>query len=161
MSFLEEFEQWNNNVLIRDDFYNTNIGGKFFVKEKHIYEAKHPTITTKNDVWRKIKSDSMTGENNIAKRPDVRKKISEKKKGSNHHQFGKPISDEHKNKLHTAAMKVVVKKWKITTPGNEIFIIENLLQYCKDHNLTMSAMCSVAKNKRSHHKQYKCEAIIS
>ena len=41
-------------------------------------------------------------ENNIAKREDVRAKISEKKKGKNNHQFGKSISKDHKNALRNS-----------------------------------------------------------
>lgn len=105
MSFLEEHEQWINNVLLSDDWYNTNIAGKYFVRERKIYfsEFREKEITQKNDKWREIKAEQMKGDNNIAKREDVRKKISDKKKGEKHHQFGKPISEDHKYKLHTAA----------------------------------------------------------
>lgn len=106
MSFHEQFEQWKNNVLLTDDYYNTNIGGKFFVRERNIYYYKKE-ITTKNDNWRKIASERMTGENNIAKREDVRKKISEKKKGENHHQYGKPISEDHKKALREGHKKMI------------------------------------------------------
>lgn len=119
MTFLEQKEQWDRNVLLSDDYYNTNIGGKFFVRERKIYEAKEKEITRKNDKWRKIKSEKMKGENNIAKREDVRAKISEKKKGKNHHQFGKSISKDHKNALRNSVCKKVTDGTKIWNSQTE------------------------------------------
>jgi len=118
MSYHEESEQWKRSVLLEEEYYNTNIGGKYFVREKHIYSATHREITTKNDNWRQIKSARMMGDDNIAKRPEVRQKISDKKKGENHHQYGKAISKEHLNKLHTAAM-ARVKRPIIDSDGVE------------------------------------------
>ena len=40
MTFLEQKEQWDRNVIMNDGYYNTNIGGKFFVGERRIYLAK-------------------------------------------------------------------------------------------------------------------------
>lgn len=45
MSFYEQKEQWCRNVLLEDDYYNTNIGGKFFIGEKHIFEKTLPSVT--------------------------------------------------------------------------------------------------------------------
>ena len=102
MSFHEQLEQWCKNVLIDDNYYNTNIGDKFFVRESHIYYSKpKKIITTKNDKWRELASERMTGDNNIAKRADVRAKISEKKKGEKHHFFGKTLTEDHKTALKT------------------------------------------------------------
>lgn len=161
MTFLEQKEQWEHNVLLRDDYYNTNIGGKFFVRERHIFEKTVKEVTSKNDKWRKNKSLKMMGDNNMAKRPDIRKKISDKKKGKLHHQFGKPISDEHKEKLHSAARDAVIKTWEVTTPTGTVLTIQNLLEYCRRNDLTPSAMCWVAQGKRKHHKGYTCREITS
>jgi hypothetical protein len=39
MSYYETYEQFNRNVLFSEDYYNTNIEGKFFTSEKErIYE---------------------------------------------------------------------------------------------------------------------------
>lgn len=99
MSFWEQKEQWDRNVLFSDGYYNSNIGGKFFVYERHIYEKPYKKIDGKNNNWRKAASERWLGEKNPAKREDVRAKISEKKKGPNHHQYGKPISEEHRKAL--------------------------------------------------------------
>jgi hypothetical protein len=161
MTYLEQKEQWDKNVLLDENYYNTNIGGKFFIREKNIYEAKDRAITTKNDNWRKIKSESMKGENNIAKRDDVRKKLSEKKKGENHHQYGKTISEDHKKKLHDSCMLAVVQKWEVTTPLGEILQISNLNEFCRDHSLNAGAMCWVAKGKATQHKRYTCRKLTT
>lgn len=40
MSYYETYEQFSRNVLMTDDYYNTNIEGKFFVAERdNIYNA--------------------------------------------------------------------------------------------------------------------------
>ena len=40
MSYYEMYEQFNRNVLMSDEYYNTNIEGKFFSSEKTtIYEV--------------------------------------------------------------------------------------------------------------------------
>lgn len=109
MTFWEQKEQWDRNVLLNDEYYNTNIGGKFFVRERKIYFSEYREITNKNDNWRAIRSEQMKGDKNIAKRPDVRKKISDKKAGEKHHQYGKPLSKEHLKKLHDSARKAVKK----------------------------------------------------
>ena len=95
MTFWEQKEQWERGVLMSDEYYNTNIGGKFFIHERKIYEATQRKITTKNNKWREIRSEQMKGDNNIAKREDVRKKLSEKKEGCNHHQWGIALTEEH------------------------------------------------------------------
>lgn len=39
MSYFETYEQFKRNVLMSDDYYNTNIEGKFFMSEReNIYE---------------------------------------------------------------------------------------------------------------------------
>jgi hypothetical protein len=59
MTFLEEKLQWENNVLLNDGWYNTCIGGKYFVREKHIYSAIHREITKKNNKWKEIRSKKL------------------------------------------------------------------------------------------------------
>ena len=110
MTFLEEKEQWDHNVLMSDDWYNTSIGGRYFVADRRILFRDYPKKLTHSDKWKELASERMKGENNVAKRPEVRAKISEKKKGENHHQFGKPISDEHREKMHQAAHAAVRKR---------------------------------------------------
>lgn len=40
MSYYESYEQFKRNVLLSDNYYNTNIEGKFFTSEKEsIYES--------------------------------------------------------------------------------------------------------------------------
>lgn len=119
MTFWEQKEQWDRNVLLTDDYYNTNIGGKFFVRERKIYFSEYREISQKNDKWRQIRSEQMKGDANIAKRPDVRKKISEKKAGDKHHQYGKPLEKDHLKKLHDSARKA--KKRSIVDSSGNIY----------------------------------------
>lgn len=124
MSFWEEKLQWDNNVLLEDGWYNTCIAGKYFVRENYIYKIPSKEVTKSNNKWREKASERMKGENNIAKKPEVRKKISEKKKGEKHHQYGKPISDDHRRKLHHAAheasKRAVVYNGEVYESGTEL-----------------------------------------
>jgi len=129
MTYLEQKEQWSREVLTSDDYYNTNIGGKFFVYESHIFEGK-PKVVQKNKKWREIKSESMKGDKNVAKRKDVRKKISLKKRGKNHHQYGKPISEEHKQKL-TTSRNIKISDGKKIYKTQDVFLKENHIGYAK------------------------------
>lgn len=134
MTFLEQKEQWERNVLLTDDYYNTNIGGKFFVNERKIIFKEWREITDKNDKWRQIRSEQMKGDKNIAKRPDVRKKISEKKAGDKHHQYGKPLSEDHLTKLHDAARKA--RKRTVIDQNGKVY--ESGAEFRKHTNTTIN-----------------------
>ena len=97
MSYYETYEQFKRDVLLTDDYYNTNIEGRFFVNERRgIFE-----IALRNDKYREDKRKLMTGENNPAKRPDVRKKLSALHSGEGNPMYGVKLSKEHKKALTT------------------------------------------------------------
>ena len=55
MSYYETMEQFKRDVLMTDDYYNTNIEGRFFVSERTgIYE-----VVMKNDKFRDMRSEKM------------------------------------------------------------------------------------------------------
>lgn len=37
----------------------------------------------------------------------------------------------------------------------EVFEVSNVMEFCRDHNLTKSALYEVASGKRKHHKKFK------
>lgn len=51
------------------------------------------------------------------------------------------------------------KKWKVTTPKGVVILIHNLKEFCREHNLQVQNMNHVAKGRRKHHQNYKCESI--
>lgn len=69
------------------------------------------------------------------------------------HNKGKAMKDEQKLKL--------ADKWEVTTPANEVLLITNMLEYCRQHNLNASAMSAVARGRRGHYKNYKCRKITN
>jgi len=72
MSYYETMEQFKRDVLMTDDYYNTNIEGRFFVTERAgIYE-----VVIQNQKLRDMRSQSMK-ENNPSWRPEVKQKLSE------------------------------------------------------------------------------------
>ena len=66
---------------------------------------------------------------------------------------GKKMSDQQKLKLSD--------EWEIVTPDNEILIIKNMLEFCRQRHLNASAMSSVARGNRSNYKGYKCKKITN
>lgn len=98
MSYFETYEQFTRDVLMTDEYYNTNIEGRFFVSERTgIYE-----VVLKNDKYREDKRKFMTGDNNPAKRPEVRQKLSEMFSGEGNPMYGSKLTKEHKQKLITS-----------------------------------------------------------
>jgi len=114
MSYYETMEQFKRDVLMTDDYYNTNIEGRFFVSERAgIYE-----VVLRNDKYREDKRKLMTGDNNPAKRPDVRQKLSEMYSGEGNPMYGTKLSEEHKNKLLNSRRHKIsdgTKTWKSVT----------------------------------------------
>ena len=62
-----------------------------------------------------------------------------------------PLTTHHK----LAIKKALAKTYLITEPTGLLIKITNLSDYCKSHNLNLSAMVSVSKGRRTHHKGYK------
>lgn len=69
------------------------------------------------------------------------------------HNKGKAMKDEQKLKL--------ADKWEVITPANEVLLITNMLEFCKQHKLNASAMSAVARGDRRHYKKYKCKKITN
>jgi hypothetical protein len=103
MSYYETYEQFNRNVLMTDEYYNTNIEGRFFVSERTgIYE-----VVLRNDKFRELVKDRMIGDNNPAKRPEVRQRLSEMFSGEGNPMYGSKLTDEHKEKLFLSRKKQI------------------------------------------------------
>lgn len=52
------------------------------------------------------------------------------------------------------------KTFRITNPSDEVFIVTNLKQFCRDNNLHQGNMSRVAKGDLKHIKGWKCERVI-
>lgn len=112
MSYYETMEQFKRDVLMTDDYYNTNIEGRFFVSERAgIYE-----VVMKNDKFCDMRSEKMKDKSyNPVYRPEVRQKLSEMFSGEGNPMYGKKLTDEHKKTLTTSRNKKVsdgTKTWE-------------------------------------------------
>lgn len=122
MSYFETYEQFKRNVLMTDEYYNTNIEGRFFVSERTgIYE-----VVLRNDKYREDKRKLMTGDNNPAKRPEVRQKLSEMFSGEGNPMYGSKLTKEHKQKLTTSRNIIL-------TDGNKNW--ESIVSYMKENKI--------------------------
>jgi hypothetical protein len=122
MSYYETMEQFKRDVLMTDEYYNTNIEGRFFVSERAgIYE-----VVLRNDKFREIIKDRMTGDKNPAKRPEVRQKLSEMFSGEGNPMYGKNLTEKHK-KILTTSRNVKI------SDGNHTW--ETVVSYLKDKKI--------------------------
>lgn len=67
--------------------------------------------------------------------------------------LGLNMLDEQKLKL--------ADDWEVTTPANEVLLINNMLEFCRKHKLNASAMSAVARGKKSMYKGYKCKKLTN
>jgi hypothetical protein len=120
----------------------------------------------------------ISGENNIAKNTNIRKKISQKLLGENNPSYGKKwwndghgniklskecpginwvlgtgmlkiASEETKQKLREHKIKYL---YEIKNPEGEIYTTNNLNYFCKSNGLDSSAMYKVCSGKQRQHK---------
>jgi hypothetical protein len=123
MSYYETMEQFKRDVLMTDEYYNTNIEGRFFVSERNgIYEA-----VEKNNKFRELVKTRMTGENNPAKRPEVRQKLSEMYSGEGNPMYGTKLTKEHKEKLFNSRKRSV-------TDGKDIW--DSVVSFMREKDIS-------------------------
>jgi hypothetical protein len=115
--------------------------------------------------------ENMLGENNPAKRLEVREKISAsaknrkaseetRKKMSESHKgrispkgmLGKNLTEEQKQKLRDKKVARDNKTWIIKDPEGKLHTTNNLKYFCGLNHLTSSAVHLVISGKRNHHK---------
>lgn len=111
------------------------------------------------------RTDGGEGGSGVIMSDDRKSKISKKLK---HRVFTlehrKKLSDVQKGKKLTKETKEKIKKnlkvpllywYEIISPTNEIFIVDNLRQFCLEHDLHASHMYSVCRKKLNHCKNWK------
>ncbi|QPX47995.1 HNH endonuclease [Synechococcus phage S-SRM01] len=115
--------------------------------------------------------ENMLGENNPAKRPEVREKISaaaknrkaseetkrkmsEMRKGkpSPKGMLGKKLTEDQRQKIREKKVERDNKIWIIKDPEGKLHTTNNLKYFCELNNLTDSAIHHVISGKRNHHK---------
>jgi hypothetical protein len=142
----------------------------FYEVDKNPHFANRAKQTSKKFYYI-TSSEMMMGENNPAKRPEVREKISDaakkrripeevKQKMRKSHlgkpspkgMLGKKHSEENKQKMRESAINRNNKIWIIKNPIGKIYTTNNLKYFCELNNLTESAIHYVISGKRKHHK---------
>lgn len=85
----------------------------------------------------------------------TKRKMSYAQKGSNNPNYGKHPTEESKRKCAES----LALNWEIISLNGETFIIKNLNSFCKEKGINVGCMYQVAKDKRKHHKGWKCHKI--
>jgi len=102
----------------------------------------------KSNLAKKRISITNSGENNVSKRKEVRKKLSEKAK-----ELWK--SDIHREKFSNSRSRW----WLIETPLGDKIEIKNLKKYCELNGLFAGNMVAVSKGRLKQYKGYKCQKL--
>jgi len=142
----------------------------FYKIDKNLHFANKAKQTSKKFYYINP-SENMIGENNPAKRPEVREKLSAsaknrraseetKRKMSEAHKgrvspkgmLGKKLTQEQREQIRERKVARDNKTWIIKDPEGKTYTISNLKYFCEQNNLTDSAMRLVIKGKRKHHK---------
>ena len=84
---------------------------------------------------------------------ETKKKLSESHKGKDNHQLGRKRDENFRIKSSKSHSKI---DWQIICPSDEIKVIKNMKQFCRENNLNPSNMYRVAQGKQLHHKRFKC-----
>jgi hypothetical protein len=114
---------------------------------------------------------NMIGENNPAKRPEVREKLSAARKKrviseetkikmsevhrgrpGTYGMLGKKHSEETLEKMRKSREKINSKVWKLKDLNGKIYTITNLKYFCNQNGLSDSAIHRVFSGERNHHK---------
>lgn len=69
---------------------------------------------------------------------------------------GKKESDIHKQRKSLSMKNKNTKKWFVVSPSQIKSVIHNMSDFCKENNLSLGNMSSVANGKRKHHKGWFC-----
>ena len=116
-------------------------------------------LAHKNGAYKK-RNQNLKGDNNPAKRIDVREKIS-KNNGMKKEEYRNKVRDsklgiprtiETKQKI---SEKKCIYSYKIIFPDGQIEIINNLWNFSKSNNLNTAAMWKTAKGLQKQHKGFK------
>ena len=113
----------------------------------------------------------MIGENNPAKKPEVREKLSDarkkritteetKRKMSEVHtgrpgtygMLGKKHSEKTLEKMRKSREQINSKVWKLKDLNGKIYTTTNLKYFCNQNGLSDSAIHRVISGERNHHK---------
>jgi group I intron endonuclease len=85
----------------------------------------------------------------------------ESKKRKSEAQKGRRFTQEHINNMvigfKTRPTALYAKlEFRVTNPSGEPFIVFNLSEFCRENKLSRPHLISVARGRRSHHKNWKC-----
>ena len=124
MSYYETYEQFKRDVLMTDEYYNTNIEGRFFVTERAgIYE-----VVIQNQELRDMRSEKLK-KDNPSWRPEVKQKLSEMFSGEGNPRYGQKNTPEHTEKIRQATMKPITDGMRTWESGSA---------YRKEHGIGTS-----------------------
>lgn len=125
--------------------YNSDEGKKTI---EYLNKKKEEYFASENGKERLLDlSKRWSGKNN----PAYGGRFSGEKNGM----YGKKHTEEGKIKISEAGKGRGAKTYEFYTPEGKKVIIHNMTQFCKENNLSQSAMHNVSSGKRNHHKGWK------
>ena len=125
--------------------YNSDEGKKTI---EYLNKKKEEYFASENGKERLLDlSKRWSGKNN----PAYGGRFSGEKNGM----YGKKHTEEGKIKISEAGKGRGAKTYEFYNPEGKKVIIHNMTQFCKENNLSQSAMHNVSSGKRNHHKGWK------
>jgi hypothetical protein len=112
-------------------------------------ESKMKMIASKKE-WYKHNVHHLQGKHHSPEAIKKMKEVPRMKWSKEQKENLKNVRCENKNKSQTMY-------WKCINPEGEEFIVYGLGEFCRNNNLQQAHMFSVAKGRRRHHKNWKCE----
>lgn len=159
------------NLMYNSGKCNTSALYEYYKK----YFCEYHPNKTEEYRERKRKEMIALGENNPAKTPEFRKKMSERWKGDNNpmkkEDVRKKISEQMSKRMLTDANPTRGKKrpehadkmckydYLLTSPEGVKYYRRNLSQFARENNLDSSALHKITKNENKTHKGWKCKKL--
>lgn len=142
----------------------------FYEVDKNPHFANRAKQTSKKFYYI-IPIENMIGENNPAKRPEVREKLSAARKKrvineetrlkmsevhtgrpGTYGMLGKKHSEKTLEKMRKSREQINSKVWKLKDLNGKIYTTTNLKYFCNQNGLSDSAIHRVISGERNHHK---------
>lgn len=129
--------------------YNLTLGGEGATGRKLSKESIEKIASKQRGIKRPHTSIPVSeGTKRAMQSPEIRKKISDARKGVPCPESTKQKLKEHFSVARTGIGNPASKTWKVVSPSGEVYITSELVQFAKQHNISYVGLKSSFRSKR-------------